>query len=192
MSSIQDHHIKGYTYPYRHTYVDGKVVCTRHPDGGETDGRRTTGTATRLSNSPYNHSSYHSQDDLDRQVCAAYAQGYGTKRIQTIFADELDLHPTRREVENYLKDMGIELRKREPKPKPAEQSIDAVKIELAQAKENIAIRTIEQDSADVQTKEMRSEIADNVREILRLKEKLMDYRDMGRPPTDDEIEELIQ
>ena len=191
MSSIQDHHIKGYTYPYRHTYVDGKVVCTRHHDGGETDGRRTTGTATRLSNSPYNHSSYHSQDDLDRQVCAAYAQGYGVKRIQAIFA-EIDLHPTRREVENYLRGMGVELRRRKPRPTKSEPSIDAVKIELAQAKENIAIKTIEQDSADVQTKEMRSEIADNAREILRLKEKLMDYRDMGRPPTDGEIEELIQ
>ncbi len=196
MSSIQDHHIKGHTYPYRHTYINGKVVCTRH-NPGQADGRRTTGTSTRLSNAPKQMSTmdaprYTSQDALDDHIKTSYVRGgVGIKRIQMIFADELDLHPSRRETENYLKDMGVELRKRAKKTPSSEQSIEDLKAELAQAKDALAIKTIEQDSRDVKLADMRSESADNARTVRHLKEKLMDYRDMGRPPTDEEIESLI-
>ena len=184
------HTIKGLQYEYEHHRVGEKVVSK---DGGPVDGKvgnRTTGVATRLTNSPYSHNSYESQEDLDHQVRAAYAQGYGVKRIQTIFSD-IDLHPTRREVENYLKDMGVELRKRAKKSTSSEQSIEDLKAELVQAKDALAIKTIEQDSKDVQMADMRSQSADDARTVLHLKEKLMDYRDMGRPPTDEEIESLI-
>lgn len=184
------HTIKGIRYWYEHTRVGDKVICKYIGSVDGNGGNRTIGTATRLTNSPYSHSSYESQDDLDNQVRAAYDQGYGVKRIQAIFS-EIDLHPTRREVENYLKDMGVELRKRAKKAHPSEQSIGDLKAKLAQAKDALAIKTIEQDSKDVKMADMRSASADDARVILHLKEKLMDYRDMGRPPTDDEIESLI-
>lgn len=191
------HTINGIRYWYEHYRVGDKIISKYMGPVDGKGGNRTTGAATRLSNAPKQMSilgapRYASQDDLDDQIKNSYVRGgMGIKRIQAVFSDELDLHPTRRETENYLKDLGVELRKRSKKPAPPAQSIEDLKAELAQTKDALAIKTIEQDSKDVQIADMRSHSADDARTVLHLKEKLMDYRDMGRPPTDEEIESLI-
>lgn len=198
MSRVK-HIIKGIPYWYEHIRV-GKVVVCKYIGraDGQPDGRRTTNAATRLSNSTMQidllgECKYASQEELDAYIKKSYTRGkIGVKRIQTIFADELGLHPTRREVENYLTgDLGLELRKRASKKQVVEPSNDATKSDLAQARESISMRKIEIDSKDVQIKTMKCVSMDDAQEILRLKNALRDYRDMGRAPTDDEFEELI-
>ena len=136
---------------------------------------------------------YVSQEELDAYIKKSYVRGkIGVKRIQTIFADELGLHPSRREVENYLTgDLGLELRKRAPKKHAVVPSDDATKSELAQARESIGVREIEIDSKDARIRTMKSTSMDDAKEILRLKKALMDIRDKGRAPTDEEVEELL-
>ena len=182
------HKIKGILYWYEHTRVGKKVVCKylgRVGGGGRS--HRATDT-TRLANSPY-ATSYTSQDDLDAEVSKAYQQGYGTKRIQQMFED-IDLRPTRRAVENYLtQDLGIELRKRAPKPT---NTVPDYKSELEQAETTIALRDIETDSKDIRIRQMETAAMQDAARIAALEAKLRDYRDMGRAPTAEEIEGMYK
>lgn len=197
MSSIQTHHINGHDYDYEHTYENGSVVCRRCKNG-RTDGRRARSfsfhAATRFANSPY--SNYESQEDLDTHIRKAYAAGYGIKRIQGIFG-EIDLHPTRRQTENYLRDMGITLRtKAEATPK----ILTVKEILTTEAREayTAAQRGLESQRVDdelsskeQQIVEMKTAAQKDEKEIMRLRVALIRYRDKGRAPTDSEIEELL-
>jgi len=51
--------------------------------------------------------------------------------------------------------------------------------------------TIERDSAKVRIIQMKDAAMNDAKEILRLKEALMDIRDKGRAPTDSEIDALL-
>ena len=197
MSSIQIHHINGGHYAYRHTYINGKVVCVR-VKGDRQDRRMTsTGTppATRLANSPYKDS-YSGQADLDADVRKAYHAGYGTVRIQKIFED-IDLHPTRRETENYLtQELGVVLRKRKTEPK----TLTAKEIRTAEARDKYTAAQQEFESRraadDLSSKEqhiksLESEVASTEHQYRELIQKLRDYRDTGRAPTDAEIDALL-
>jgi hypothetical protein len=131
---------------------------------------------------------YTSQKDLDNEVRSAYTCGSGIKRIQTEIFEPIGLHPSKRAVENYLNDLGIELRKRARATPKTEPDTSA---ELAQAKANLEIDKIERESKDVRIAEMQQTSLDDAATILRLKARLRDFRDMGRAPTDAEIEEIV-
>lgn len=196
MSSIQIHTIKGRKYPYRHTYINGKVVCTLIK-GTKPDGRKARTesfkAATRLANSPYAHHSYDSQEDLDAAIRTAYRAGYGVTRIQKVFA-EIDLYPTRRQTENYLRDIGIELRIRTEKKQKTPLEIHNIKQEEYEAAQKYII---DQEIAEKlrisenEGKKMKKMAAQDAKEILRLRQQLMNFRDMGRSPTAEEIEQII-
>lgn len=189
------HTIKGHQYAYDHKRIGGRVVCKYL---GSVDGCQTMNTTTRLSDAPKQLNTigaprYASQEALDREIHNAYTRGgLGIKKIQTIFADELGLHPSRRTVENYLKGMGIKLRKRNAPPADTSSNDTEDLTKLAQVKESLAISEIAKNSKDIQIKAMKDAAINDAKEILRLKEALMNIRDKGRAPTDKEIEELIR
>lgn len=186
------HTIKGIRYWYEHTRINGRVVCKYiGPVGG---GKQRTSSpqlsdATRTKDAA-GQTIYASQEDLDSEVRSAYTRGgLGIKRIQTEIFGQIGLYPSRREVENYLQDnLGVTLRKRSRVTSQSEPDITS---ELVQAKEDLATSEIECESKDHHISQMQSTTSADAKEILRLKEKLMDFRDMGRPPTDAEIEELV-
>lgn len=192
--AIVTHTIKGHQYDYEHTRHGTQVDCVRIKDG-RSDGRRARSSSfqdvTRLSNSPYATSSYSSQTDLDENVRAAYKQGYGTKRIQGMFA-ELDLHPTRGQIENYLtQDLKIVLRKKTSsvnKPKTSfEKRTAEAKAEFLKAKET----AVDKGSQKLRIKEMEKCAVRDAAYIEKLKAKLRYYRDIGRAPTEEEIEYIF-
>ena len=191
--SIVIHTIKGSKYAYDHHRVGDKVKCkyVGLADRKPTDNMRST----RLSNSPNPNDLggdpwYASQDKLDAYILKSYTRGgLGVRRIQTIFADELDLHPTRREVEKYLRSIGAELRTRTPKKAPI--SVTDIESENKRLNESLGSTTIERDSAKVRIEQMKDAAINDAKEILRLKEALMDIRDKGRAPTDAEIDALL-
>lgn len=158
--------------------------------------RRTTNVTTRIANVPNNINSignkrYATQEDFDAHIKQSYTRGgLGIKKIQNIFADEIGTHPTRREVEIYLQDMDVVLRKRSTKIS-IKQPCELIKTELAQSKEDIALSEIDRNSKDRHIKELQIHLANAEKENLRLKEALMIIRDKGRVPTDAEIENLI-
>lgn len=186
------HTIKGIRYWYEHTRINGRVVCKYL---GPVDGNKQRTSSPRLSDATRTKNSagqtiYTSQEDLDNEVRNAYTRGgLGIKSIQTNIFGHIGLSPSRREVENYLQnDLGVTLRKR---PRVTSQPESDASSELAQAKEDLAVASDERDSKSVRIAEMHQTLTDDTKEILRLKEKLMDFRDMGRAPTDAEIEELV-
>lgn len=187
MSSVQQHTIKGRPYDYKHEYVNGKVVCTYIGAGGS-----STGARTHISSAP-NQTRYKSQDELDAYIRKSYTRGgIGIEKIRTIFKDELGLEPSRRETENYVQSLGITLRKRAPKTTPTEDPNKTAAKDLARERDKSAVLQIELDSKNVQIKEMKASKKQDTDEILRLKESLMTIRDLGRVPTDAEIEKMIR
>jgi len=209
MSSIQIHHINGTYCPYRHTYINGKVVCVlvkgSHPDRRMT----STGTpaSTRLANSPHKPTerhdgrgttaAYQSQDDLDEHIRRSYTNaGYGVVRIQEIF-ENIDLHPTRRETENYLtKELGVVLRKRKKEPKTLtskETRTAEARDEYAAAQQELESQRVadEISSKEQHIKSLESEVAATERQYRQLIQKLRNYRDTGRAPTDAEIDSML-
>ena len=204
------HTIKGIRYLYEHTRRGTRVVCKYL---GPADGSKKSGAnTTQLRNSPPRTLNkpdgtvetlpprYATQEELDTEIRRAYVRGgAGVQKIQTIFKDELDLHPTRREVENYLtQDLCLTLRKRtqNAKQKPLtdkEKKVVAAKAEYEQSQKDVAEQKIRDDIAtrDTQIAALQSDILKAEKENLRLKERLMDFAEMGRAPTQKEIEEMV-
>jgi len=188
------HTIHGRIYWYDHVRKGKKVVC-KYLGKDHPDMRKTTNASTRLANAPRTTNSadqtiYTSQEDLDTEVRNAYVRGgLGIMRIKNEIFRQIGADPTRREIENYLQnDLGVTLRTRKKAVTP---QADTTKAELAQAKEIIAQSKINADSKDETIAKMKAVNMDRANEILLLKAKLRDYRDMGRAPTPDEIEALI-
>jgi hypothetical protein len=185
------HTIKGLRYWYEHTRINGRCICKYL---GPVDGYKQRTSSPRLSDATKVYTSggqpiYASQKDLDNEVHNAYSRGFGIKRLQEEIFAPIDLHPSRREVENYLKnDLDVVLRTRS---NAVPQTLPDTAADLEQAKIDFALNKIACDSKDVRIAEMRQTSFDDANEILRLKEKLIGFRDMGRAPTDAEIEELI-
>lgn len=198
------HTINGKQYIYEHHRVGKRIICDYvGPVGGRGAGTGSQGN-TQLSSSPsqldsFGNPHYDSQDEFDAHIRKSYVRGgLGVRKIQKIYADELDLHPTRREIENHLQGMGVELRTRK-KTAPAESVTEFEKRTLeAQnaletAREEFAAKEAESEisSRDQQIEQMKESSLDYAKEILRLKVALRDIRDKGRAPTDDEIEKLM-
>jgi len=196
------HTINGHRYWYEHYRVGNRVVCKYL---GPVDGSKRYGSsgATQLVNAPpvssfHNKNGecitpqprYESQEELDNHIRQSYVRGgLGIKRIQIMFA-EIDMYPSRREVENYLRDdLDIELRTRTRKTAPTP---DTSADELAQSKDIIALNEIEIASKDAQIISMHDASMEDSKKLTRLLSKLRDYRDTGRAPTDAEVEELIE
>jgi len=203
------HTIKGNRYWYNHYRVGNRVVCKYL---GPVDSSKRSGSsgATRLVNAPQissfrnkngecitPHPRYESQEEMDNYIRQSYVRGgLGIKRIQTMFA-EIDLYPSRREVENYLRhDLDIELRTKAKSPKV----LTAKEIRTAEARDAFAAAQndieVQKTEANLASKEqqiadMKSSAQKDAEKLAHLLSKLRNYRDTGRAPTDAEIEELI-
>lgn len=184
MTSVQTHHIKGHDYDYEHTYVDGKVVCVRCDSNsdGRTLRSRSYRAATRIENSPLNN--YESQADMDSHIRKAYRMGYGIHRIQGML-EEMDLHATRRQTENYLRSIGLTLRTKRDATKSIEPLPQKDSFETSILEDRLK-------SNEQHTSDLKKNAIKDAKKIIRLEMALRDYRDMGRGPTAAEFERLCK